>query len=180
MFSCRACLFFNIYVLLDPECASVFSSYKSDIKILTTNYFGSGLAFAGLSLEEECYENSKNFLYVTYTPYTSSNNTQYNTQNNTQTSVSLDEQVYRFLEQKNGTQWNILVLDEALDSSLDDEGIESLLGVILKEFSNKNIVLVSHNEEIKNMDIFNRKVTISKNNFSSISFESLADSISKM
>lgn len=86
----------------------------------------------------------------------------------------------RFLEQKNGTQWNILVLDEALDSSLDAEGIESLLSVILKEFSNKNIVLVSHNEEIKNMDIFNRKVTISKNNFSSISFESLADSISKM
>lgn len=86
----------------------------------------------------------------------------------------------RFLEQKNGTQWNILVLDEALDSSLDAEGIESLLAVILKEFSNKNIVLVSHNEEIKNMDIFNRKVTISKNNFSSISFESLADSISKM
>lgn len=86
----------------------------------------------------------------------------------------------RFLEQKNGTQWNILVLDEALDSSLDAEGIESLLAVILKEFSNKNIVLVSHNEEIKNMDIFNRKVIISKNNFSSISFESLADSISKM
>lgn len=90
---------FTTYVLSDPECASVFQSYKSDIKILTTNYFGSGLAFAGLSIEEECYENSKNFLYVTYTPYISSNNTQ----NNTQTSVSLDEQVYRFLEQKNKT-----------------------------------------------------------------------------
>ena len=90
---------FNVYVLSDQECASVFWSYKSDIKILTTNYFGSGLAFAGLSLEEECYENSKNFLYVTYTPYIPSNSTQ----NNTQTSVSLDEQVYRFLEQKNKT-----------------------------------------------------------------------------
>ena len=90
---------FNVYVLSDQECASVFWSYKSDIKILTTNYFGSGLAFAGLSLEEECYENSKNFLYVTYTPYIPSNNTQ----NNTQISVSLDEQVYRFLEQKNKT-----------------------------------------------------------------------------
>ena len=86
----------------------------------------------------------------------------------------------RFLEQKNGTQWNILVLDEALDSSLYAEGIESLLEVIRKEFSNKNIVLVSHNEEIKNMDIFSRKVTITRNNFSSISFESLKDSLSKL
>lgn len=86
----------------------------------------------------------------------------------------------RFLESKNGTQWNILVLDEALDSSLDAEGIESLLEVIRKEFSNKNIVLVSHNEEIKNMDIFSRKVTITRNNFSSISFESLKDSLSKL
>lgn len=86
----------------------------------------------------------------------------------------------RFLEQKNGTQWNILVLDEILDSSLDMSGVESLLGVIRKEFSNKNIVLVSHNDEIKNMDIFSRKVTISRNRFSSINFENLKDSLSKI
>ena len=86
----------------------------------------------------------------------------------------------KFLEQKNGTQWNILILDEALDSSLDAEGIESLISVILKEFTNKNIVLVSHNDEIKNMDIFNRKVTISKSNFSNISFEKMTGNVTFM
>ena len=77
---------FTTYVLSDPDCALVFASYKSDIKILTTNYFSSGLTFAGLSLEEECYENSKNFLYLTYTP---SNETS-----------TLSGQVYRFLERR--------------------------------------------------------------------------------
>ena len=86
----------------------------------------------------------------------------------------------KFLEQKNGTQWNILILDEALDSSLDAEGIESLISVILKEFTNKNIVLVSHNDEIKNMDIFNRKVTISKSNFSNITFEKMTGNVTFM
>ena len=86
----------------------------------------------------------------------------------------------KFLEQKNGTQWNILILDEALDSSLDAEGIESLISVILKEFTNKNIVLVSHNDEIKNMDIFNRKVTISKSNFSNITFEKMDGNVTFM
>ena len=86
----------------------------------------------------------------------------------------------KFLEQKNGTQWNILILDEALDSSLDAEGIESLISVILKEFTNKNIVLVSHNDEIKNMDIFNRKVTISKSNFSNITFEKMEGNVTFM
>lgn len=83
----------------------------------------------------------------------------------------------RFLEQKNGTQWNILVLDEILDNSLDSDGVESLLNIIRTEFNNKNIILVSHNDEIKNLDIFNRKVTIQRNIFSKISFENL-DSLS--
>lgn len=78
---------FNAYVLQNGQCALVFQTYKNDIKELTTNYFGSGLTFESLGLEEECYEQNKNFLYLTYNP---SNET-----------ASLSGQIYHFLEKKN-------------------------------------------------------------------------------
>ena len=78
---------FNTYVISDLQCAPVFTSLTSDVKVLTTNYFGSGLTFAGLSLEEECYESNKNFLYVTYNP--------------SDEQSTLSGQIYHFLERRN-------------------------------------------------------------------------------
>ena len=80
----------------------------------------------------------------------------------------------RFLENKNGTIWNILILDEVLDSALDYEGTEALLKIIQREFTHKNVVIISHNDDIKTLDIFSRKVNITRNKFSKISIEDVS------
>jgi DNA repair exonuclease SbcCD ATPase subunit len=51
----------------------------------------------------------------------------------------------------NGYEINILVLDEFLDSSLDDEGIQIIIDVLENEFSKeKDIIIITHNPNIKN------------------------------
>ena len=80
----------------------------------------------------------------------------------------------RFLENKNGTIWNILILDEVLDSALDYEGTEALLKIIQREFTHKNVVIISHNDDIKTLDIFSRKVNITRNKFSKITIEDVS------
>lgn len=78
----------------------------------------------------------------------------------------------KFLENKNTINWNILVLDEVLDSSLDFDGIQSLLQILKNDF-NKNIIIISHNQDIKNLDMFSRKVSITRDRFSKITFDSI-------
>jgi len=73
----------------------------------------------------------------------------------------------RLIEEKNGIQLNVLFLDEALDSSLDYTGKEKLLE-ILKEFENKNIIVISHSNEIIEKEDFDRVFEITKDDFSKI------------
>ena len=77
----------------------------------------------------------------------------------------------KFLESKNSIEWNILILDEVLDSALDSDGVEILLNMLQKEFSNKNIIIITHKDDIKNLDIFSRRISITKDKFSSLKVE---------
>jgi DNA repair exonuclease SbcCD ATPase subunit len=76
----------------------------------------------------------------------------------------------KMVEQRNGVSFNILVLDEVLDSSLDSLGREELLGILYSDFrQNKNVIIISHNQEIKEkLEFFSRIIEIEMNTFSSI------------
>lgn len=81
----------------------------------------------------------------------------------------------RLIEERNGTRLNILTLDEALDSSLDTTGREELLNILKEEFSKeKDIIIVSHNEEVKEkIEIFDRIITVSRDTFTKIEVEEI-------
>ena len=66
------------------------------------------------------------------------------------------------IEEKNGVSTNLLILDEYLDSSLDIEGINEVMSILDEVFSeSKNIILISHNPDIKNrIELLNRTVKI--------------------
>jgi len=77
----------------------------------------------------------------------------------------------KLIEEKNGTNVNILFLDEALDSSLDHIGRDELLNILKEEFSfSKDVLIITHNQDIKERsEIINRIITINKkDNFSSL------------
>ena len=58
----------------------------------------------------------------------------------------------KIIELKSGTQFNILFLDEFINGSLDINGVEDTLNA-LKYFANKKeIILITHNNDIKQMD----------------------------
>ena len=81
----------------------------------------------------------------------------------------------KLIEQRNGVKTNLLVLDEVLDSSVDSSGREELLQILKLEFSEtKNIIIISHNEQIKEkIELFDRMIHINKDKFSSLSIEDL-------
>jgi DNA repair exonuclease SbcCD ATPase subunit len=69
----------------------------------------------------------------------------------------------KFIETKNAVQTNILVADEVLDTSLDAEGRDDLLHILYNEFSDRNIVIISHNKDIvQKEELFNRTINIYK------------------
>ena len=76
----------------------------------------------------------------------------------------------KLMEQRNSVNTNLLVLDESLDSSIDATGREELLEILKSEFaSTKDIIIVSHNQEIKEKEeIFDRNINITKDKFSKI------------
>jgi len=76
----------------------------------------------------------------------------------------------KFTELKNAVKTNLLIADEVLDTSLDVNGREDLLKILEEDFGNKNIIIITHNADIKSKEeIFNRTINISKiNNFSKI------------
>jgi len=75
----------------------------------------------------------------------------------------------KLIEEKNGISTNLLILDEYLDSSLDIEGIDEVMSILDEVFSNsKDVVLISHNPDIKNrLELLNRIIKVeNKDGFS--------------
>ncbi len=64
----------------------------------------------------------------------------------------------KLAESKNTVHTNLLVMDEVLDGSLDEEGIQAVLGIF--EESNSNIFVISHRHEI--IPNFDRHIQVSK------------------
>jgi len=81
----------------------------------------------------------------------------------------------KLIEERNGVKTNILVLDEILDSSVDASGREELLAILKSEFSDKkDIIIISHNEQIKEkIELFDRLIHIKKDKFSTVMVEEL-------
>ncbi len=77
-------------------------------------------------------------------------------------SLSILFSFLKLIEEKNGVSTNLLILDEYLDSSLDIEGINEVMAILDEVFStHKNIILISHNPDIKNrIELLNRIVKI--------------------
>ena len=82
----------------------------------------------------------------------------------------------KLIEERNGVSCNILCLDEILDGSLDGTGREELLNMLKTEFShNKNIIIISHNDQIKEkVEIFDRIVHINKGDKGEDTFSTLS------
>jgi DNA repair exonuclease SbcCD ATPase subunit len=67
---------------------------------------------------------------------------------------------------RNNAACNLLVMDEILDSHLDDEGNDQILDIIKGIASDNNIVVISHHKD-KMVDKFDRTINFElKNNFS--------------
>ena len=104
------------------------------------------------------------------------NNTEYNSLSNGQKmriSFSIMFSFLKLIEEKNGVSTNMLFLDEILDGSLDAAGREELLHILKDEFSEqKNIIIISHNQEIKEkVELFDRMIKVQKDKFSSLEIE---------
>lgn len=56
----------------------------------------------------------------------------------------------KMVEERNGISCNILALDEYLDGSLDKTGRHEVLGILKEEFCDKNVIIISHNDDITN------------------------------
>jgi DNA repair exonuclease SbcCD ATPase subunit len=68
----------------------------------------------------------------------------------------------KLIEERNGINTNLLILDEYLDSSLDVEGIEEVMNILSQVFGkSKDVILISHNPEIKSkLELLNRVIEI--------------------
>lgn len=68
---------------------------------------------------------------------------------------------------KNSASTNLLVMDEVMDSSIDGEGIEELQSILFEMGQGTNIFIISHREELKGNEIFERTMSFKKeSNFS--------------
>lgn len=104
------------------------------------------------------------------------NNTEYNSLSNGQKmriSFAIMFSFLKLIEEKNGVSTNMLFLDEILDGSLDASGREELLHILKDEFSEqKNIIIISHNQEIKEKtELFDRMIKVQKEKFSSLEID---------
>jgi DNA repair exonuclease SbcCD ATPase subunit len=67
----------------------------------------------------------------------------------------------KYSEERNTTHYNILFLDEVLDSSLDTEGRIELINILRTEFQERSINIISHNQEIREAEeIFENIYTV--------------------
>ncbi len=70
-------------------------------------------------------------------------------------------------KQRNSTACNFLLLDEVMDSSMDETGVDEFLDVIFMLTVENNVYIISHNKSIP--DRFDRHLVVSKhNNFTRI------------
>jgi len=55
----------------------------------------------------------------------------------------------KYTEERNSTHFNILFLDEVLDSSIDLDGRMELINIIRTEFQNRSVIIISHNPDVQ-------------------------------
>jgi len=71
---------------------------------------------------------------------------------------------------KNSTNTNLLILDETFDSSLDDDGVDSLLKILLTLENGTNTFIISHKPDLLENKL-KAKIQFKKvNNFSTIEY----------
>jgi DNA repair exonuclease SbcCD ATPase subunit len=73
-------------------------------------------------------------------------------------------------ELKSNISFNILILDEFINGSLDEDGVEEILKLLKTDFSEqKEILLITHNSTIKDQDeIFDNSFKVKRDIFSEI------------
>jgi hypothetical protein len=69
---------------------------------------------------------------------------------------------------KNSTNTNLLILDETFDSSLDEDGVDNLMKILLTLEDGTNTFIISHKPDMLEGKLKDKIVFIKKNNFSQI------------
>tara|TARA_B110001454_G_scaffold50130_1_gene49262 strand:- start:792 stop:2459 length:1668 start_codon:yes stop_codon:yes gene_type:complete len=67
---------------------------------------------------------------------------------------------------KNSTNTNLLILDETFDSSLDEDGVDNLMKILLTLENGTNTFIISHKPDMLESKLKDKIVFIKKNNFS--------------
>jgi len=70
---------------------------------------------------------------------------------------------------KNSTNTNLLILDETFDSSLDEDGVDNLMKILLTLEDGTNTFIISHKPDLLENKLKDKIQFIKKNNFSTIS-----------
>jgi DNA repair exonuclease SbcCD ATPase subunit len=73
-------------------------------------------------------------------------------------------------ELKGKVSFNLLILDEFINGSLDSDGVDSILKLLTVISKGKEVILITHNNEIKNQEIFSRQLSITRDIFSKINY----------
>jgi DNA repair exonuclease SbcCD ATPase subunit len=69
---------------------------------------------------------------------------------------------------KNSTNTNLLLLDETFDSSLDEEGVDNLMKILLTLEDGTNTFIISHKPDMLEGKLKDKIQFNKTNNFSSI------------
>jgi chromosome segregation ATPase len=69
---------------------------------------------------------------------------------------------------KNSTNTNLLILDETFDSSLDEDGVDNLMKILLTLEDGTNTFIISHKPDMLESKLKDKIVFVKKNNFSTI------------
>ena len=67
---------------------------------------------------------------------------------------------------KNSTNTNLLILDETFDSSLDEDGVDNLLKILLTLEDGTNTFIISHKPDLLENKLKQKLVFKRRNNFS--------------
>jgi DNA repair exonuclease SbcCD ATPase subunit len=70
---------------------------------------------------------------------------------------------------KNSTNTNLLILDETFDSSLDEDGVDNLLKILLTLEDGTNTFIISHKPDLLENKLKDKLVFKRRNNFSEVS-----------
>ena len=73
---------------------------------------------------------------------------------------------------RNSMTTNLLILDEIMDNSIDNEGINNFEKLITDLEKDTSIFIISHKQELKEKTMFNSVITFKKvKNFSTLQYE---------